>query len=295
MTGLESWLDSIRTELEQGCGVIRLRGLPVADYDRIQLKVLFMGVCKHLGVPVFQNPDGQLLREIRDEGADVGARYGQLGEGSQTFLSSRARTASTAPLRFHTDRADVVALLCVNKAATGGVSKIASTPAIHNSMLREHPDLLELLSGVYHRSRLGEEHGGEHLVYALPVFGIEQGYFTSHYSRTYIEAAQRMDGVPRLSEQQWRALDVRAETAEQVSLSMQLEPGDVQLLNNHVIYHSRTAFENDPGRGLERVLLRVWLSVANNRPLPADHEVLWRNVKAGVVRGGIGQRESLLG
>jgi hypothetical protein len=27
----------------------------------------------------------------------------------------------------------------------------------------------------------------------------------------------------------------------------------------------------------------------NSRALPQDHEVLWRNVEAGAVRGGIGQ------
>jgi len=287
LTGLEGWLQGIAEELERGCGIVRLRGLPVERYTEAECALLFMGLCRTLGTPVFQNSGGQLLRQIRNEGPDVGLRYGQLGEGDQTFLSSRARTASTAPLRFHTDRTDVVALLCVNQAARGGLSKIASTAAVHNAMLNEHPQLLELLFQSYHRSRLGEEEGGESQVYALPVFGLADGHFTSHYSRTYIEAAQLIPDVPKMSAQQWRALDVLAETAERLCMSMRLEPGDIQLLNNHVVYHSRSAFENDVSRNLERVLLRVWLCMPNNRPLPVDHEVLWRNTDAGSMRGGI--------
>jgi len=35
--------------------------------------------------------------------------------------------------------------------------------------------------------------------------------------------------------------------------------------------------------------LRLWLSMPNSRTLPAGHEVLWRAIEAGALRGGIGQ------
>jgi hypothetical protein len=56
-----------------------------------------------------------------------------------------------------------------------------------------------------------------------------------------------------------------------------------------VTYHGRTPFEDDKGAGRERLLMRLWLAMPNSRPLPHDHEVLWRNVEVGAVRGGIGQ------
>jgi len=68
-----------------------------------------------------------------------------------------------------------------------------------------------------------------------------------------------------------------------------LAPGDLQLVNSHVTYHGRTPFEDDASSGRDRLLLRLWLTMADNRPLPADHAVLWRVVAAGMPRGGIAQ------
>jgi hypothetical protein len=168
------------------------------------------------------------------------------------------------------------------------LSKIASTVAIHNEMLRRRPDLLDVLYHPYPRSRLGEEKGGGETVYMLPIFGLREGHFTSHYSRTYIEAAQKLAHVPRLTAQQIEAIDLLAEIAEAFCYRMHFQPGDMQFLNNHVIYHARDAFADDAGAGRFRRLLRLWLAVPNSRPLPDDHAVLWGNVAAGAVRGGIG-------
>src|SRR5207248_7209770 len=69
---------------------------------------------------------------------------------------------------------------------------------------------------------------------------------------------------------------------------MSFAPGDIQFVHNHVIYHARSAFEDDD-EGHDRLLLRLWLSMPNRRTLPAGHEVLWRAIEAGAMRGGIGQ------
>ncbi len=203
------------------------------------------------------------------------------------FLGSYSRAVSTALLRFHTDRTDVVGLLCAGQAASGGLSKVASSPAVHNEILARRPDLLELLYRPYPRSRLGEEKGGEAMHYLLPVFGLYDGRFTSHYSRTFIEAAEKMPDVPRLSPAQWEALDLLHTVAEANCYRMRLAPGDMQFLNNHVVYHAREAFTDDPAAGLVRRLYRLWLAAPGSRPLPEDHAVLWRDVAAGALRGGI--------
>ncbi len=279
-------LERIGEELENGCGIVRLRGLPVARWAPEQLARVWMGLAAHLGKPVYQNAHGQLLREIRAEDGDVGARYGQLSTESGTFLSSRARTASNAALRFHTDRCDIVGLLCLSDALSGGVSKIASSVAVHNAMLACRPDLAALLYEDLPRSRIGEEAGGDRAWYMLPVWGVRDGKFTSHYSRTYVEAGQLQEGVPRVSDACWQALDLLAQLAESLCMPMTLRPGDIQFLNNHVIYHARTAFEDAPVRRRARTLLRVWLS-SPRRALPHGHEVLWRAVESGAARGGI--------
>ena len=139
------------------------------------------------------------------------------------------------------------------------------------------------------RSRLGEEIGGEHAAYPLPIWGVRDGKFTSHYSLTYIEAAELMPGVPKLAAAQREAIDLLMALAKELCFEMRFAPGDIQLLNNHVIYHGRTAFTDEPESRQDRLLLRLWLAMPNSRALPEGHEVLWRDIGAGAVRGGIGQ------
>jgi hypothetical protein len=233
------------------------------------------------------------MRSIRDEGAGVGEKYGQIEHatmaGGTPFLSSYARTLTNGALRFHTDRTDVVSLLCVSQAASGGVSSICSSVSVMNVMLERRPDLAALLYEPYFRSRLGEEATVPEDVYRLPVFGQREGKFTSHFSLTYIEAAQQAEGVPPLTAAQTEAVELLLEIAAELAVEMVLEPGDIQFLNSHVTYHGRTPFVDNPDAGRRRLLMRLWLSMPNSRGLPDDHEVLWRNTEAGVVRGGIGQ------
>ncbi len=76
--------------------------------------------------------------------------------------------------------------------------------------------------------------------YPLPIFGVRDGKFTSHYSLTFIEAAQMAPGVPKLTDARREAIDVLMKTAEELCFEMTLEPGDLQLINSHVTYHGRT-------------------------------------------------------
>jgi hypothetical protein len=138
------------------------------------------------------------------------------------------------------------------------------------------------------RSRFGEEDMTDGSAYPPPVWGVRDGKFTSHYSRTFIEVAQRRPEVPRLSAAQAEALDLLHALAEEMCFAMSFAPGDIQFVNNHVIYHARSAFEDAPAAD-GRLLLRLWLAVPNSRALPDGHEVLWRNIAAGAPRGGIGQ------
>ena len=290
LSALNGQIAEIREELENGCGMVKLAGLPVARYSPDDLRRIWYGLGCHLGQPVFQNRSGELMRDIRDEGMGIGERYGQIDkkEGGK-FLSSYARTLSNDQLRFHTDRCDVVGLLCVRQAKAGGLSRLCSSAAVHNAMLKRRPDLAAVLYRDVYRSRFGEEANAPKDVYPLPVFGVRDGKFTSHYSLTYIEAAEMQAGVPKLTGAQREAIDLLMALANELSFDMSFAPGDMQFLNNHVIYHARTAFEDDATSGRARLLYRLWLTVPNNRALPKGHEVLWREIEAGRPRGGIGQ------
>ena len=288
LRNLTNTLEGISRELEDGCGFVRLKGMPLDRWSAEDLELVWMGLASHIGVPVYQNAQGQLIRPITAEQGDVGNRYGQLETDSGQFLSSRARTASNAELRFHTDRCDIVALLCTGQAETGGDSRIASSVTVHNEMLKRAPDLCAVLYEALPRSRIGEEQGGESKWYNLPVWGVENNKFTSHYSRTYVEALEHVASAPKVSEIQWKAMDMLAELADECALSMRLDPGDIQFLNNHVIYHSRGHYQDNPGKDMVRSLTRIWLS-SPQRALPENHKVLWGEVESGKIRGGIQQ------
>lgn len=290
LAGFAEDLRVLAAELEEGRGIVLLRGLPVERFTPDELKTIHFGLGCHLGSAVYQSARGEMIGEITDEGAAALERGTLKGAGDEeVFLSSRARVQTTGPLRYHTDRADVVALLCARQAASGGDSRIVSAVAIHNAMLERRPDLLELLYGPYPRSRLGEERNGADAFYMLPVFALEQGKFTTHYSRTYVEAGQKLDHVPRMSEAQWEALDLLQALGDELALSHRFEAGDIQYLNNHVLFHARGGYRDEPGGANRRLLYRLWLSMPNSRALPAGHAVLFGATAAGALRGGIAQ------
>lgn len=283
-------LDRVNDMLENGRGAARIRGLDVERYTENELRQIFWGLGQHLGIPLYQNMSGEIMGEVRDETRDAKPSFIESGAGK--VQSSRARARSTGPLRFHTDRCDVITLLCVRNGISGGVSKLASIPAIYNEMLRRRPELVELLFQDYWRSRPKDEDGVFARPYfALPVWGMRDGKITSQYSRTYVEQAQEFPEVPRLTEAQNAALDLLAEIAEETCLHAPFERGDIQLLNNHVVYHGRTAYDDDAAAGQTRLLLRLWLATPNSRALPAGFEVLWGDTAPGALRGGVPQRD----
>jgi hypothetical protein len=291
LPGVSAALAQVNRDLEWGRGLVLLRGLPVERYSDEELRTIWWGLGCHLGTAVPQNAHGELIGEVRDEVR----LYGEVVEPAvprSEGVTSRAKARSSGPLRWHTDRCDVVGLLCVRAARRGGTSRVVSVPAVSNAIRGRRPDLHALLCADYHRSRQGEEVGGEVSCYALPIFAMRDGKFTTQYSRTFVEAAQKIAGIPRLTAAQDEALDLLASVCDEYGYEMALEPGDIQLLNNHVIYHGRTAYEDAPEAGRDRLLMRLWLAPPGSRPLPEGFEVLWGTTRSGAVRGGIAQPAS---
>ena len=288
MPRLAAALAEVSRELEDGRGLVLLRGIPVERYGEDELRIVYWGLGLHLGTPRLQNAHGELIGDVRDENR----LYGTVREVDPARAgeprTSRNKARSAGPLRFHTDRTDVVTLLCVRPAARGGLSKVVSAPAVHNAILEGRPDLHALLCAPYYHSREGEA-GGRQRYYAMPIFGMRDGRFTSQYSRTFVENAQGIPGVPPLTDAQNEALDLWAEVCEELCYSMDMKAGDLQLLNNHVVYHARTTYEDDPAPGRDRFLMRLWLSMPNSRALPAGYEALWGSIEPGALRGGIAQ------
>jgi hypothetical protein len=270
-------LERVAEGLETGRGMILLRGLPLA-YSPDDLQTVYWGIGTHLGTAVSQGGRGELLARVEDEGQQV--------ENTKLRGSKTARA-----LPFHGDRCDVVGLLCVRKAKAGGVSRIVSAAAIHNAVLERRPDLIDVFYADWYNSRQGDEAPGEARAYPKPVFGFQDGHFTGLFSPAYIQFAQEFPEVPRLTPKQEQALELFGDLAEELALDMTFEPGDIQLLNNHLIYHARTRYEDHAEAAKKRLLLRLWLSVPGSRPLPSGYELLFGRTEAGALRGGVPSRE----
>jgi hypothetical protein len=189
---------------------------------------------------------------------------------------------------YHTDSADVVALLCLQPALTGGQSSLVSCTTIHDSMWERCPALLGVLFEPVCTDHRGEFPSGGTPWFEAPVLSWFDGELSVIYQRRYIESAQRFAGVPRLSVAQRAALDAFDALCDdpRLHLSMDLQPGDIQLVHNHQLLHDRTAFRDgrDPAR--KRHLLRLWLCPPDGRRLPPWFAARYGSIEPGR-RGGI--------
>jgi hypothetical protein len=264
----------LRKELIHGRGFALLRGLPTQNYTEREAAIIFCGVGSHLGLSVPQNAQGHLLGHVRDLGLaskDPNVRVYQTNE-RQTF---------------HTDSTDVVGLLCLNTAKAGGLSQLVSSSTIFNEMRKSRPDLLRLLMGSIATDRRGETPRGMLPYYLIPVFSYYKGFLTCIYQRQYIDSAQRFPDAPRLTPAHVEALYMFDELANdpKLNFSMELQEGDMQFVYNHTLLHDRTGFEDWPDAAMKRHLLRLWLSVPGDRPLPEIFAQKFGSVEIGN-RGG---------
>ena len=81
------------------------------------------------------------------------------------------------------------------------------------------------------------------------------------YIRPYIEASRRHDDAPRPSEMAREAMNrVDAMCADpRYHVSMTMQPGDMQFVNNYHVLHAREAYVDDRPAGKIRHLKRLWL------------------------------------
>ncbi len=273
-------LAEAEAEMETGIGFLVLRGLPMAGQSAEESRLMAWAIGTHLGVARPQGKASQLMSDVRDAG---GTYRGGSGRGYNT----------NAELDYHTDGSDIVALLCRNTARSGGLSRLASSVAIHNALLEERPDLVETLYGLFPHSRQNEHAPDEPPSYMAPVYSLRDGHFASRYLRNHIRSTQLMEGEPRLTALQHEALD-RLQTmasSPDFSFDMWLEPGDLQLVNNHVLYHSRTHYEDYEEEERKRHLFRLWLAVPGGRPLCEALRDAYKSVEPGTVRGGFKGRQ----
>jgi hypothetical protein len=245
-------------ELLHGRGFLLLRGLPRERYSLDDIGLIYYGLGVHLGRPVAQSYQGELLGNVIDV-SDVEAQArGYHAGGGQ---------------RMHSDNCDVVSLMCVRAARSGGISRIVSAAAVHNRLLETRPDLLEALYGewVFRRMELDAQFGTGPLTKRVVIFSRESGQLTCNVSGSYpYRAVKAGDAV--MTPIQIEALDEMARIAASLELylDMSIGEGDIQFLNNRAILHGRTDYEDTPEIATRRHMLRLWLQMPTWPPLPIN-------------------------
>jgi len=243
---IEDWADLVNN----GRGFLLVRGLPADRYTDLQLRTIFWGIGLHMGVAMSQNSYGDLLGDVFDEGVKMGKRVRGYRTNSQ--------------LVFHTDRADTVGLLCVHKAKSGGISRLVSSMAMHNEILRNHPEYLEPLYKGYFFMNV--EEGGDSAVWRVPIYSVVDGVLSCRASRNTIDIARNL-GLAKYDDLEAAALEYFDATAARpdMRIDMDLERGDMQFINNYTTLHSRTEYQDHPAPAPRRLMVRLWLMVHGKR------------------------------
>ena len=255
---LSGRLKEIEGELINGRGFVVLRGVPREDYSQEEMEMIYWGIGMHLGAPWPQNQYGHVLGDVTDQGVpgrDPNSRGNEIG---------------AVAFPYHSDGSDLVGLLCLQKARSGGISTVANAVAIHNDLVREEPDLAAALYEPQPYDFRNAEPPGGRPWYELPVFTQWGKRLFVRYIRPYILASQRHEGAPKIAEKAeiaMQRLDAMTQDPK-YNAFMDLQPGDMQFVNNYHVLHARTAYEDDRKTGEVRHLKRLWLAtdVLEDRP-----------------------------
>ncbi|KAJ3317419.1 hypothetical protein HDU76_001189 [Blyttiomyces sp. JEL0837] len=265
-------------------GAIVLKGFPVENVSLEEAAVAFMGIGSHIGAPVSQNGKGHLLGHVKDLGLDPN------NPNTRLYATAQAQ-------RFHVDSCDVVGLLCLHPAQSGGRSAVASSHTAWNTIIeRGRPDLAVLLADpdAWYWDRKGEVPPGKLPYFKLPIFHLNNdGKVMCLYDRNFLRTIDRFAdiGVPPLSRKQVEAMDALEAACVENSFEMDLERGDMQFVHNHSILHARTAFNDPVDSPTRRHLLRLWLSCGGEGQggwaLPEVYKERYGEARADGRRGGI--------
>jgi hypothetical protein len=274
---LTAKISLLRNDIVDRFGFGYLRGLPVHKYDRDTLMRIYWGLSSHIGDIVPQNRNGHMIGHVIDIGTKV------------TDYNKRL-TQTSAGLSFHSDSCDVVGLVCVHTAMRGGESALVSAIAVHDEMMRRAPDLCNTLYQPVTIDRRGEVPEGRFPWMRIPIFMWRDGQFNAYAPlEEYLNSARRFEEAPKMTEKQWEATKLFFSICNDPTFSVKIpfEPGDFQFVHNHVVFHSRTSFEDWPDQMRKRHLMRIWISLADGRELHPAIAERWVHIERGTVRGGV--------
>ena len=250
---LKNGILKIRKEkLLDGVGFFIINGVCLKNFSTNEKKSIFILVSKILGELLIQNIQQEKVIMIKDVGKSMktGGRYHETKEGGSHHTDSPQW--KNVP--------DWLGLFCVNNAKKGGTNLFLSAYTIHNMILKERKNLLNLLYERFHFDKRGEFKEGESPTVFEPIFEYKEGRLRFRYLRNYIDAGHGVQNQP-LSKSQKEALALLDNLTrdENIILRYDLKPGDMVFSDNHWILHGRTGFEDHDDENLKRQMLRTWV------------------------------------
>jgi alpha-ketoglutarate-dependent taurine dioxygenase len=249
---------NIRHELETGRGFVVLAGLPLDSYSDQEATLIYWGLGTWLGRAIPQNAKDEYLFDVRDEGYNFQRDYGATGVRiSRTSSAIDFHTDSSACYAGYTP--DIVALLALRTAKSGGLTALVSAQAVHNILLRERPECLHRLYQPFYFDRRAELRPGDSPTLFAPVFTCDDA-LAIRFFRFNLLKGYETAGVP-VQAADLEAVEALEEACrrEPLAVRFEMQPGDMQFVNNRTVLHSRTAFEDHAEPERRRHFLRLWM------------------------------------
>jgi hypothetical protein len=236
--------------------------LPVAELGDEAATSAYWLLASMVARPVAQSLDGRLVYDVRDT-------------GRQALPGSGVRPDQTnIDLKFHTDNSynmtppECVVLLCLRTAKSGGHSRVASFHTLHNALSARHAEALPRLYRPFWFDRQREFHDGEPDIFAAPVFAAADE-LRARFSAHQIRGGYALKNEP-VDNEGAAALAALLDLFDDDTLSadFDLEPGQMQFVDNRMLGHARTQFEDHPEPDRRRHLVRLWLRDQGSRAYP---------------------------
>ena len=244
-------LAAVKRELADGQGFVLLRGLPVERYALADVESIYWGMGCHLGMVISQNAKGDVLTHV--------TMHANLDPKNPNVRGYQDRRHQEP----HNDLADMVGLLCVRKAKSGGASSVVNSASMYNDLLARHPEYLPALYRGFYMDTKGESGTAQGVTEdRVRILSWHRQQLFLWFAKRRIDSAFPKMGIePTPAER--AALHYLGELTEkpEYRIDMQLEDGDIQFVNNYRVMHARTSFEDhdDPARW--RLMLRLWVNL----------------------------------
>jgi len=245
-------LDFRNERLLDGVGLFVIDGICMESFSVKEKTSIYTLAAKILGELIIQNIQQEKIVEVKDVGKSMktGGRYHETKEGGSHHTDSPQW--KNVP--------DYIGLFCVHNAKKGGTNLFLSAYTIHNRILQERKDLLDIFYEKFHFDKRGEFKDGESPTVFEPIFELKDEKLYFRYLRNYIDAGHDIQNQP-LSQPQKDALTYldNLMRVEDIAMKYDLKPGDMVFSDNHWIVHGRMLFEDYDDENLKRFMLRTWI------------------------------------